>query len=95
MRRRVEHLGAAPCGQLAELEPLRERLGAVVARRNDVRMEVDEGRGHPLTVPAAGVLLAAQVELQRRSDHAELAQGARLELPYALAGDAEVGAHLF
>ena len=41
------------------------------------------------------MLFGAEVELQRRSDRAQLAQGARLELADALAGDAEVGADLF
>src|SRR3954468_10748738 len=39
-------------------------------------------------------LLGAQVEREPRSDRAQLAQGARLELADALAGDAEVGADL-
>src|SRR4051794_5211640 len=40
-------------------------------------------------------LLGAQVELERRGDHAQLAQGTRLELPDALARDAKVRADLF
>src|SRR5207248_10364735 len=39
--------------------------------------------------------LAAEVQLEVGRDGAELAEGARLELPHALAGDAETGADLF
>ena len=56
-----------------------------------MRMAVDESRLHAVQ---ATRLLGAEVELERGSDRAELAQSARLELADALAGDAEVGADL-
>src|SRR6185295_2956953 len=38
---------------------------------------------------------AVQVELERGSDGAKLAQSPRLQMPYPFPCDAEIGAHLF
>src|SRR5437868_11459118 len=51
-------------------------------------MTVDEPGSHPER------LLAAEVQLEARSDHPQLAESAGLELAHALAGDAEVGPDL-
>ena len=92
MRRGEEDRGSRALGQVAELEALVDGSGAVVAGRDDVRVTVDEAGPHP---QEAIRLFAVQVELERGSDRAKLAQSARLQLPDPLAGDAEIGADLF
>src|SRR5919204_213363 len=73
----------------------RERPGVVEARR--ARLAVAVG-GNDLREPLAeeppAQRLPPQVKLEVGCDGAQLAQGARLELAHALAGDPEAGADL-
>src|SRR5205823_3422194 len=64
----IEDLRSGPRRDLAEFDSVRVRLSAVVTRGNDVRMTVDEPGPHPER------LLAAEVELEARSDHPQLAE---------------------
>ena len=52
VRRREQDLGARLVGEAAELKALLDRGGAVVARRDNVRVDIDE-TGHASTIAAA------------------------------------------
>src|SRR5947207_15599997 len=57
VRRGVEDLRARPRGELAQRDSVGEILRAVVSRRNDVRMTIDEAEAHASNL-AEGVFAA-------------------------------------
>ena len=67
VRRREQDLGAGLVGEAAELEALLDRGGTVVARRDNVRVDVDE-TGHASTIAAASPPAAG---LQRGDEAAD------------------------